>query len=79
MKSTLTLSNPDHPAHLAVAGMIRELGFRVTMVSVAKPDDQVEERGAAGVQEVLNLYAGAGTGFAEHVWERLEAAGQPVS
>jgi hypothetical protein len=28
---------------------------------------------------VLNLYAGAGTGFAEHVWERLEAAGQPVS
>jgi len=73
------LSFPDHTADLAVAGMIRAFGCRVTLASVANSEDQVEERRPAALQEVLNLYAKAGTGFAEHVWERLEAAGQPVS
>jgi glutathione-regulated potassium-efflux system ancillary protein KefC len=66
------LTFPDHTANLAVARLFREFGFQVVLASIAKFDDQVGELKAAGVQEVFNLYAEAGTGFAEHVWERLE-------
>ncbi len=66
------LTFPDHTANLAVAQLVREFGFQLTLASIAKFDDQVDELKAAGVQEVFNLYAEAGTGFAEHVWEQLE-------
>ncbi len=65
------LSFPDHTANLAVAELIREFGFDVTLASIARFDDHVSELEAAGVDEVFNLYAEAGSGFAEHVWERL--------
>lgn len=65
------LTFPDHSANLVVARLFREFGFKVHLSSTAKFDDQVSELKAAGVDEVFNLYAEAGTGFAEHVWERL--------
>jgi glutathione-regulated potassium-efflux system ancillary protein KefC len=67
------LTFPDHSANLAVAQLIREFGFEVALASIAKFDDQVEELKAAGVDEVFNLYAEAGTGFAEHVLERQQS------
>jgi hypothetical protein len=67
------LTFPDHAANVAVAQLIREFGFSVRLSSVAKFDDQIGELQAAGVDQVFNLYAEAGTGFAEHVWERMEA------
>jgi glutathione-regulated potassium-efflux system ancillary protein KefC len=66
------LTFPDHTANLAAAQLFKEFGFQVTLASIAKFEDQVGELKAAGVHEVFNLYAEAGTGFAEHVWERLE-------
>jgi len=67
------LTFPDHSTNLAVAELIREFGFEATLASVAKFDDQAQELRAAGVDEVFNLYAEAGVGFAEHVLERKEA------
>ena len=67
------LTFPDHSANLAVAQLIREFGFEVALASIAKFDDQVEELQAAGVDEVFNLYAEAGSGFAEHVLERQQS------
>lgn len=66
------LTFPDHSANLAVADLLREFSVDVHTASIAKFDDQIDELKAAGVNEVFNLYAEAGTGFAEHVWERLE-------
>lgn len=66
------LSFPDHRANLAVAHLFREFGIQTKLASIAKFDDHVVQLKAAGVAEVFNLYAEAGTGFAEHVWERLE-------
>jgi len=68
------LTFPDHQANLTVASLFREFGFQVELASVAKFDDHVQELKAAGVQEVFNLYAEAGTGFAEHVWEQMSPA-----
>lgn len=66
------LTFPDHNANIAVAELIREFGFTVQLASIAKFDDQIDDLKAAGVSQVFNLYAEAGTGFAEHVWERLQ-------
>lgn len=66
------LAFPDHSANLAVAQLIREFGFQVSLASIAKFDDHVEELKAAGVEEVFNLYAEAGAGFAERVLERRQ-------
>ncbi len=70
------LTLPDHQANLTVASMFREFGFKVTLASVAKFDDQAQALREAGVAEVFNLYAEAGTGFAEHVWEKMEPPAQ---
>jgi len=67
------LSFPDHRANLAVAQLIQEFGIQTTLASIAKFDDHVEQLKAAGVAEVFNLYTEAGTGFAEHVLERVKA------
>jgi hypothetical protein len=67
------LSFPDHRANLAVAQLIQEFGIQTTLASIAKFDDHVDQLKAAGVSEVFNFYAEAGTGFAEHVWEQMES------
>jgi glutathione-regulated potassium-efflux system ancillary protein KefC len=69
------LTFPDHEENLAVAALFREFGFHVELASVAKFPDHEEQLRAAGVKEVFNLYAEAGVGFAEHVWERLSPQG----
>jgi glutathione-regulated potassium-efflux system ancillary protein KefC len=69
------LTFPEHNANIAVARLIKEFGFNVSLASVAKFDDQIGKLQEAGVSQVFNLYAEAGAGFAEHVWERLRADG----
>ena len=54
--------------------LISEINPKVALASIAKFDDQVEELKAAGVAEVFNLYAEAGSGFAEHVLERQKTS-----
>ncbi len=68
------LAFPEHSANLAVAELISEIHSKVALASIAKFDDQVEELKAAGVAEVFNLYAEAGSGFAEHVLERQKTS-----
>jgi predicted Kef-type K+ transport protein len=65
------LTFPDHEENLAVAALFREFDFHVELASIAKFADHEQQLRAAGVREVFNLYAEAGIGFAEHVWERL--------
>jgi len=71
------LAFPDHRANLATAQLIREFGFTVILASIVKFGDHVQELKAAGVDEVFDLYAEAGTGFAEHVLERQQSEVTP--
>jgi predicted Kef-type K+ transport protein len=57
----------DQQSNVAVAQLLRELGFELELASVAHYPDHEQELRDAGVKAVFNFYASAGESFAEHV------------
>ena len=59
------LAMPSYQDILATVNQLHEAGYRGKTAGIAKYPDQQEALLAAGVDEVFNLYAEAGAGFAE--------------
>ncbi len=57
----------EHNAQLAAIQQIRKHGFKGKIAATAKYPDQVEQLQELGVEAAFNIYAEAGSGFAEHV------------
>ncbi|MDH3665066.1 MAG: cation:proton antiporter, partial [Alphaproteobacteria bacterium] len=60
----VVLTMPSHPANLAAAAQLRELGFAGRIAATTKYPDQAAELEDLGVELAFNIYAEAGAGFA---------------
>jgi Trk K+ transport system NAD-binding subunit len=58
------LTMPSHPANLAAAAQLRELGFAGRIAATTKYPDQAAELQDLGVEFAFNIYSEAGAGFA---------------
>ncbi|MGB0747378.1 MAG: cation:proton antiporter [Magnetospiraceae bacterium] len=70
----ILLALPTHEANLMAITTIRGRGYDGFVAAVSKYDDQGKILRENGVDEVVNLYAEAGSGFAEHA--RLSFLGE---
>ncbi len=67
----IMLALPNLHENLFVIETLRARGFRGHMAAIAKYPDDGEQLEAAGADAAFNLYAEAGIGFADDVYERL--------
>jgi len=58
----LTMSS--HQANIAAASRLKEMGYSGKIASTSKYDDEAEQLKKLGVDHTFNIYAEAGTGFA---------------
>lgn len=65
------LAMPSHPANLAAAAQLRELGYNGRIAATTKYPDQAAELEALGVEFAFNIYAEAGAGFASDLRVRF--------
>ncbi|HHI94109.1 MAG TPA: potassium transporter Kef [Gammaproteobacteria bacterium] len=65
----ILLAMPSHHENLAAVRQIRKLDYHGRIAAIAKYDDEVERLKHAGVDYAVNLYAEAGSGFADDVWQ----------
>jgi len=65
----ILLAMPSHHENLAAVQQIRKLDYPGHIAAIAKYDDEVERLKQAGVDYAVNLYAEAGSGFADDVWQ----------
>jgi predicted Kef-type K+ transport protein len=68
----ILLAMPTHHENLAAVRQIRKLDYQGRIAAIAKYDDEVERLKQAGVDYAVNLYAEAGSGFADDVWQETE-------
>ena len=66
------LAMGDHQANLDALRELRKSDYAGHIASVAAFADHISELEAAGAHAVFDTFAEAGSGFAEHVLERLE-------
>ena len=69
----ILLAMPRHDENLFAAQQLCELGYAGKIAAVAKYPDELLALQEAGVHAAYNLYAEAGSGFAEHVYDELLA------
>jgi predicted Kef-type K+ transport protein len=62
----ILLAMPSYRANLKAARLAREWGFRGKIGATAKFADEAQELAEHGVDAVFNIYAEAGSGFAQH-------------
>ncbi len=65
------LTMPKHDENLFAARQLHDLGYAGKLAAVAKYPDELLSLQEAGVHAAYNLYAAAGSGFAEHVCDEL--------
>ncbi len=65
------LALPSQAANLAATRRLRAFGYLGVIAATAQFADDVEELRAAGVEAAFDVYAQAGSGFAEHVADEL--------
>jgi len=67
----ILLAMPKHDENLWAARQLHDLGYVGKLAAVAKYPDELLALQEAGVHAAYNLYAEAGSGFAEHVYDEL--------
>ena len=65
------LALPNHSENMFAAEQLRKSDFQGLVTATAKYDDQCEALEKEGVHAAFNIYAEAGAGFAEHVYDEL--------
>lgn len=68
----IMLDMPNLNEMLVAVKMIKDSGYRGLISAAVKHDDCIRPLKAAGVDSVYNVYAEAGSGFANHVCEDLK-------
>ncbi len=67
----ILLDMPNEKEALAAVNMIKRNKYKATLAATVKHDDYVWRLKAAGVDVVFNVYASAGSGFANHVCKNI--------
>jgi len=67
----ILLAMPNTQENLFAASQLKGAGYAGKLAAIAKYGDEVEALQHAGVHAAYNLYAEAGSGFAEHVCNEL--------
>ncbi len=62
----------SHVENMFVAARLSDSEYAGLVAATARFSDEIAELEQAGVHAAFNLFAEAGTGFAEHVCEALE-------
>ena len=70
------LAMPQHKANMNALEELTRGQFPGKIAAAAKYDDEVEELKQAGAHAAYNIYAEAGFGYAEHICQALEDAGE---
>ncbi len=65
------LAMPNEQENLGAARQLRELGYNGYIAAIARYPDEIVRLKAAGVDSVVDLYAGAGGGFVDEVWPEV--------
>lgn len=65
----IILATSNHLTHMEVVRQFKEFGTDKMIAALSRYKDEMAELKAAGVQIVFNLYAEAGAGYAEHVYQ----------
>jgi len=73
------LAMPDHKANMNALNELTQRQFEGQIAAMAMYDDEVEELKQAGAHAAYNIYAQAGFGFAEHVCQAIEDAGESIA
>ncbi len=74
----VVLTLPNFAITLEVVKMMKEMGYRDRLVSIAKFQEDIEALEEAGVDMAANIFTEAGAGFASHIMDN-EAASKPAS
>lgn len=72
------LAMPQCHENVFAARQLRKFGYTGRIAAIAKYEDDGLALRRAGVHSVFNLYAEAGSGFAEHAYHRLQLADEAV-
>ena len=73
----LLLAMPTQQANLKAAQLARTWGFDGRIGATVKFPDEGEQLETHGIDAVFNIYAEAGSGFAEHAETLFSAEGSP--
>ncbi len=65
----IIMATSHHSAHMEVIKQLERKDNKTMVAALSRYDDEMEELKQAGVQVVFNLYAEAGTGYAEHIFQ----------
>jgi len=65
----IIMATSHHAAHMDVIEQLEAKNNKTMIAALSRYDDEMEELKQAGVQVVFNLYAEAGAGYAEHVFQ----------
>ena len=68
------LALPQNQENVVGARQLKNFGYSGRIAAIAKYEDDSERLRAAGVDSVFNLYAEAGSGFAEDAYRGVQAA-----
>ncbi|MGJ7094863.1 cation:proton antiporter domain-containing protein [Vibrio hannami] len=66
------LAMPHHQGNQLALNMLKNIGYQGQTAAIAEYQDQVESLYDEGINAAFNIYREAGSGFARHVFERLE-------
>ncbi len=69
------LAMPKHRANMFAIEQLQQAEFKGGVAAIAMFEDQRQELLQAGVHAAYNIYAEAGAGFADHVYETAQANG----
>ncbi len=67
------LTLPTHNANMAAALLLQDMGFKGKIAATSKYDDEAKQLSEIGVDCSFNIYAEAGTGFANDLKGRLNS------
>ena len=65
----IIMATSHHSIHMEVIEQLETKGNKTMIAALSRYDDEMEELKQAGVQVVFNLYAEAGAGYAEHIFQ----------
>jgi len=68
----IVLDMPNVKELLAAVKMIQQTGYQGLIAVAVKHNDSIQQLKEAGVDSVFNVYAEAGSGFANHVYESVK-------
>lgn len=72
------LAMPKFEENLYAAEQLKTIGYTGKLAAIAKYSDEITALQEAGVDRAYNLYAQAGTGFADDVYEQLMRNGDQI-